>query len=255
MKKLKVLCLLVLVLSSVSIPIFLSTSVTRKAKGILFDGNVILQDLPRPSLRELELNGFTSVGLGFISSYSPNKLRAIIHFIDAAHRVGLQVFLMINNSKTGLIRDAQLAAKLGVDVIDIDEPLSAYHLLPEDLGAVMDAALSIAPNIRFLVNEWAPDDLENVYAWSANRTNVDVAEDDYVSIEIIDFNIYLANMYHKTAYNWLILYDERTADACSRDLTHWINYSTQRPTNTFYTFIDSAGNWQQNWDSVVSAGT
>jgi hypothetical protein len=253
MKRLKELGLLVLALSLVSIPVSLSIFATKKTKGIMFDGDVILKNLPRPSLRELELDGFSMIGVGVISSYNPNEFRAhVAPFIKAAHRVGFQVFTMIAN-RTGIIQDAQLAAMLGVDMIDFDEPLIAYHPVPEDLGAAMDAALSIAPNIRFLVNEWAPDDLQKMYAWSANRTNVDIAEDNYAYIGIIDYNIYLANMYHKSAYNWLIVYDDPTiTDTCFHNLAHWISYAALRPTNTLYFMIDSAGRWQQTWSSIVA---
>ena len=256
MKRLKELTLLVLLLSLVSIPVYLSTFATKKTKGIMFDGDVILKNLPRPSFRELQLDGFSMIGVGVISSYNPNEFRAHFGpFIKAAHRVGFQVFTMIANNKTGIIQDAQLAAMLGVDMIDFDEPLSASHLLPEDLGSAMDAALSIAPNIRFLVNEWAPDDLQTLYAWSANRTNVDIAEDNYLYIGIIDYNIYLANMYHKNAYTWLIIYDAPgIIDACFPNLTHWISYAAVRPTNILYFMIDSAGAWQQKWSSIVAAG-
>jgi hypothetical protein len=246
--------LVIAILLSTPVPALAPTAAD-KTKGILFEEDVILRNLPHPSFRALQLNGFSLIGAGVISHFRYGELPRVAAFISAAHEAGFQVFTLVQANRTKTIQDARLAAELGVDIVDFDEPLTAKVSLlsPADIGEAMGVASAASPGIRFIINEWTEPCLQTLYEWSANRTRVDIAEDNYANITMIDVNINLAREYHKVAYSWLLIINiSSIEDAGFRNLPYWVKYVELHPTNILYFKVDAMDRWQQKWNIARS---
>ncbi|KKR01623.1 MAG: hypothetical protein UT24_C0003G0030 [Candidatus Woesebacteria bacterium GW2011_GWB1_39_12] len=219
-------------------------------KGIMIDGDVLLGNLPRPSFTELSANRFTLVGLGVLNYYNESQLEKFVPLIQELHDMDMRVFTMLYSNYTTTLKYAELAAQLGFDVIEIDEPF-AHSFTENQIVSVVENVTAMYPQVRFIITDWSLPHLITLYALTAEMRNVDIAVDNYDSLQYVQWNSDLARKYGKQPYTWLMFIGNRHS---SRNLQAWLNATQATNSNLLLFLIDAAQKWQSQW-SLLSPAT
>lgn len=215
---------------------------------IMIDGDVIVHNLPHPSLTDLKANGYMSVGIGVLNYYhSQEDLARIGAYLVQVHELNLTAFTMLYGNSEVTLTGARLAARMGFDAIDIDEPFSQSHMNTTQLLTVIQTVTAQYPRVRFVVTESIQSFIQTIYAQTWNLTNVDVAEDSYSDQIVLTGNVGLAQQYHKIPYVWLMAVGTETSTYsntnCYTNWNDWLNLASQQRAAPIMFLIDSAGKW------------
>jgi hypothetical protein len=227
---------------------------TATGKAIVIHPNYILNRASgTPSFSDLKKAGFTILGTIIEpgQSYDAQYWMAFKTWISSAKAAGFETMLDFWGDAPTALKLAKGAAATGADILALDELLSASHLTKTELLAVINGALQVNPKVSFIMNEYDVMPVENAYAWTVGYP-VRVATDDYYNLNLIDFNIKAAQTYGKKPAAWLLFARGSQNFTCYTDLNTWISYVRQRPVDVFFWFIDPAGTWKANWQTVAT---
>lgn len=140
----------------------------------------------------------------------------------------------------------------GADVINMDELLARYNLTEQQFKSIIDAGLSVNPNLKYIVNEYRTNYITTAYIWTASYPQVRIATDEYDWKNIMDLGIFLAAQYGKRPLAWLIFVPGSLNFDCYNNLPDWINSVEQRGEDVLFWYVDKNGNWQQNWPIMMN---
>jgi hypothetical protein len=209
-----------------------------------------------PSFSELRSAGFDLIGTIAYGSWSPSyewvKARS---WVQSAHAAGFTVLIDTIARRGDQLADmTQNAAKIGADIVALDEPISSFptYVNQSILQSIIDAGRAVNPKLQFLINEWSPDYIREAYEWSAEYSFVRVATDDYYNKSTIDLGIQLGGQYGKKPIVWLIFARGSQDFDCYEHLDDWILYVEQREVSAIFWWIDPMNTWQAQWSRVVA---
>jgi hypothetical protein len=209
-----------------------------------------------PSFSELKSAGFDLIGTIAYSSWSPSyEWVKAQSWVQSAHAAGFTVLIdTLAHSGDQLAGMTQNAAKIGADIVALDEPISAFstYVNQSILQSIIEAGRAVNPNLQFLINEYSPDYIREAYEWSAEYSFVRVATDNYNDKSVIDLGIQLSMQYHKETIVWLIFARGSQDFDCYEHLDDWILYVEQGEVSAIFWWIDPMNTWQAQWSKVVA---
>lgn len=222
------------------------------SKGLFVSQMVILNGLSEPSFTSLAQYHFTIVGTlydpGFHSQDVP-----ITNWVAQAKAQGLKTYVMIASSYANAFPALPTLVSLGSDFLMLDDAISYHGWTEVQIQSFLSAALQLNPNLFFIENESIYGPIQDAYLWD-NTGRLYVAEDNYDTKSVIDYNINQAFQYGngKTPIAWLIFSPGSHAFDCYTNFNTWLSYAQGRSPATFFYWVDPNGNWQANWSLVAA---
>jgi hypothetical protein len=223
------------------------------AKGLHFDSAVILLGWNQPSLKDLAASGFTVLGTSVNAAYTKSQRIQIAKWLKSVHDAGFKSYIMLVD--TDVTTSGQLIgdfARLGVDVIVLDEMISNNGVTQATLLPLIHRGLTVKPDLIFILNEFEWNAIVAAYQWTTLLPRVYVASDNYNLRATIDLNIDLATKYGKLPIVWLIFSQGSQNFDCYVNFNVWAGYVAARGIPTFFYFVDGADTWTINWNLVAA---
>jgi len=211
---------------------------------------------PPPSFSTLQSAGFTTVGTIAYSTWTPsNEWARTQTWIKSVKAAGFKAAIdLCATNGSQILGMTEEAATIGADVVFLDEIISQYpsYVTESVLQSIILAGRSINPNLQYYINEWTQTYLVDAYEWTVNYPYVRVAEDNYNTESIIDYNLNLASQYGKIPAAWLI-FAQGTADFnCYVYFTSWLAYAQTKQEDTLFWYVDPAQTYLTNFPRVLA---
>ena len=211
---------------------------------------------PAPSFSTLQSGGFTTVGTIAYASWTPGQEWAETQtWIQSVKAAGFKAAIdLCTTSGDQILNMTEEAATIGADVVFLDEIISQYpsYVTESVLQSIILAGRSINPNLQYYINEWNETYLDDAYAWTVNYPYVQVADDNYNTESVIDYNINLASQYAKTPAAWLIFAQGTQDFQCYEDFSSWLAYAQTKQEDTLFWYVDPNQTYVTDWPLVLA---
>jgi hypothetical protein len=237
---------------------------TEHEKAMFVDIDILVRGLPGPSFTDLRQASFTLVGT-YPKSGSASEWNAISSWNKAAKAAGLRTLLQagplpqptIEAALNVAIDSTRKAASIGVDVVELDEFLSATQswstqFTQSQLLSIIRAGLQVNANLKFIFTEWSSEALNTAFLWTSGYQCVRVANDNYNNKGMIDLDVQLSNQYGRSPLTWLIFSQGSSNFDCYLNLNDWITYVKQAHVDALFFWVDPAGTWQKQVASALA---
>ena len=228
------------------------------ARSIEYQTNVILDDLPQPSVAELKSLNITELGVSIWPDFAshPEWWSLLTAWNSQMHQRGFTTRATIHYANDTTIF-VPMIVRAGFDVLGFDELLSDGELNSTSLMAAIAFARSLNAHIGISLNEYSLTALNTIHELVEKyRTpGVRMASSDFNNLTQAE-NLAAANLTALPPHRhgaWIIfINDTQNSWDSYRRLNTWIRILTGTNLDLLLWEVDSAGTWQQNWPLVTN---
>jgi len=202
----------------------------------------------------LARTGFTVIGTIADFEFRETEWNNLESWVKSVHDGGFLSLVDVSGDRHNFASEVAMAtrlAKMHVDIVSLDEPISMYKLDQQELQSGIQLILLANPKQQILITDYNQTAIQNAYAWTKNYSTVRIGTDEYDAKNVIDFGIQEASRYGKRPTVWLIFEQGSQNFDCYLHLDQWLAYVEKKPVDVYFWYVDRAGTFQAEWESVA----